>query len=271
MAIDKKKLQALLTQIENDEKQSEASKYIWKPKEGLNNVRIVPYKFNPDNPLVRLEFYYKIGGKNYLAPCGFGKPDPIQEFVEKLRSSGVQSQRAIAKELEAKPRTYVPIIVRGEEDRGVRFWGFGATVYKQLLKLMLDPDWGDITSLTEGNDIKIEFKKESNKKNKDGKSFPETTITPIPRKSPVVDPKNKELMAKVEDQVDIMTIWPLPEYDELKSALDRYLNPETDSSDSSDPSDEDADDTAPVSVSDENVIQGSKKDPGQEFAEFFGK
>ena len=32
-------------------------------------------------------------------------------------------------------RTYVYVLVRGEESEGIKFWGFGKTVYQELLKL----------------------------------------------------------------------------------------------------------------------------------------
>lgn len=243
MPIDVQKLANRLREFQEEEKQSEASRFLWKPKEGLQTVRIVPYKFNPDSPFVELKFYYKLAGKTYLAPCTFNKPDPILEFVETLRSSGVQAQRELAKKLEPKPRTYAPIIVRGEEDQGVKFWGFGVTVYKQLLKLITDPEWGDITSLTEGNDIRIEFHKVSKKKSKDGQSFPETSITALPRKTPVVDPTKPELVQKIKEQVDILTLWNLPSYDDLKAAMDKFLNPEA-SAEAEDEAGDDVDETA---------------------------
>jgi hypothetical protein len=248
--IDVQKLADRLKKFENEEKQSEASKHLWKPKEGLQTVRIVPYKFNLDSPFIELKFYYKLAGNNYLAPCTFGKPDPILEFVETLRSSGVQAQRELAKKLEPKSRTYAPVIVRGEEEQGVRYWGFGVTVYKQLLKLITNPKWGDITSLTEGNDLEIEFHKESKKKGKDGKSFPETNITPDPRKTPVVNPTRGDLVQKIKEQVDILTCWNLPEYADLKAAMDKFLNPEAAAEAAEGEAGDDVDETAaaPASV-----------------------
>lgn len=220
-----KVLAARLKAFEEGQKANELSKLLWRPKEGVQNIRIVPYKFNPDSPFVELQFYYNLGGKHYLAPCTFGKPDPIQETVETLRSSGSNEEKLTAAKLAPTTRTYAPIIVRGEEEKGVRFWGFGVQVYKQLLKLITDPEWGDITSLTEGNDIKIEFHKVSKKIGKDGKSFPETTITPLPRRTPVVDPSRRDLMDKIKEQTDILQIFPLKTYDELKEAVDKWLHP----------------------------------------------
>lgn len=228
MAINIQKLADRLREFEDGQKASEFSKLLWKPKEGTQTVRIVPYKFNPESPFIELQFYYGIGGKHYLSPSTFGKPDPIQEVVESLRNGGSDAEKELAKKLQATPRTYVPILVRGEEGLGVRYWGFGVQVYKQLLKLMTNPHWGDITSFTEGHDLEVEFKKVSNKKNvKTGQAFPETIITPIPTKTPVVDPTRKDLFEKVKDQTEILKIFPLKSYDELKEAVEKWLNPDS--------------------------------------------
>jgi hypothetical protein len=278
MAINIQLLTSRLKEFKDDEKRSEASKFLWSPKEGPQTVRIVPYKFNPDSPFIELKFYYKLAGKTYLAPCTFGKPDPILEFVEVLRSGGSQAQRELAKKMEAKSRTYAPIILRGKEEEGVKFWGFGVTVYKSLLTLITDPEWGDITSLTDGNDIKVEFHKDSKKKGKDGKSFPETTITPSPRKSPVVDPTRSDLIQKVKEQPDLLTIWTLPEYNDLKFAMDKFLNPELASETDTEEVGEDVDETAvsietppPVSVTQQAPHGTPPADLGQAFEEFFKK
>ena len=229
MAVNVSKLAARLKEFEDGAKASEFAKLLWKPKEGTQTVRIVPYKFNPENPFIELKFYYKLGGNNYLAPCTFGKPDPIMETIESLRSSGSNEEKEIASKLSPVTRTYAPVIVRGEEDQGVRFWGFGVQVYKQLLKVMTNAKYGDITSWSDGRDIEVEFHKESNKKGKDGKSFPETTILADPSTTPVVDPTRRDLMEKIKDQTDILTIFPLKSYDELKAAIDKWLNPEEES------------------------------------------
>lgn len=226
MPVNVQKLAERLKQFEDGAKASEFAKLLWKPKEGTQTVRIVPYKFNPENPFIELKFYYKLGGNNYLAPCTFGKPDPILETIEALRASGSNEEKEIASKLAPATRTYAPIIVRGEEDQGVRFWGFGVQVYKQLLKLMTNAKYGDITSWTEGRDIEVEFHKESKKKGKDGKSFPETTILADPNTTPVVDPTRRDYMEKLKEQTDILTIFPLKSYDELKAAVEKWLNPD---------------------------------------------
>jgi hypothetical protein len=149
------------------------------------------------------------------------------EVIETLRSSGSVEEKELASKLNPTIRTYAPVIVRGEEDMGVRFWGFGIVVYTQLLKLTTKPAmWGDITSLTDGNDLEVEFHKVGKKKNNKGESFPDTTITPYPTKSPVVDPTRRDLIEKVKDQTDINQIFPLKSYEELKNIVEKWLHPE---------------------------------------------
>lgn len=227
MALNIAKYAARLKDMEDGSKSSEFSKLKWSPKEGKQIIRIVPYKFDPANTIIELKFYYKIGGKNYLAPCTFGKPDPILEKVEQLRSSGILEDKELAKTIEPKTRFYAPIIVRGEEELGVRYWGFGVQVWKQLVKLVSSEDWGDITSFSDGNDLSIEFAKVGQKKNAKGESFPETTIIPCPKKTPAVDPSRRDLMEKLKDQRNILDIFPLKSYDELKQAFNDWLYPET--------------------------------------------
>ena len=64
-----------------------------------------------------------------------------------------------AKAWRTKLRTFVPVVVRGEEGEGVRFWGFGKTVYQEILGY-IGPDYGDITDPTSGRDLTIEYKSE---------------------------------------------------------------------------------------------------------------
>ena len=101
---------------------------LWKPQPGKTQVRIVPYKHNKETPFVELFFHYDLGKKSYLSPVSFGRPDPIEEFADKLKSSGNRDDWKLGRKLEAKMRTFAPVVVRGEEKEGVKFWGFGKTV-----------------------------------------------------------------------------------------------------------------------------------------------
>jgi len=192
---------------------------LWKPQPGSQVVRIVPYKFNRDNPFIELYFHYDLGGKNYLSPISFGRPDPIEEFAQKLKSAGSKDDYRLGRKIEAKMRTFAPVVVRNEEKEGVRFWGFGKTVYQELLSIIADPDYGDITDAVSGRDVAVEFKTAE----ETGKSFPSTSIRVKPNQTPITEDASV-LEAIKETQKNITEIYQERSYDELTQALNDYLN-----------------------------------------------
>lgn len=203
---------------------------LWKPKEGSTTIRIVPWSERPDNPFVELYFHY-LGGRTTLSPLTFDEPDPIMEFCQELRAGGGLSKEewSETRKFEAKPRTFVPVIVRGEEDRGVRWWGFGKTIFKELLAVIDDPEYGDITHPKTGRDIKVTFVP----KEKSPTSFPQTSIRVSPNRTPISD--DKEFLKKVlTEQPDIYEAYNKPTYDELKKKLDDYLAPVAEEDDDDD-------------------------------------
>ena len=192
---------------------------LWKPQPGTQVLRIVPYKFNADNPFIELYFHYDLGGKNYLSPISFGRPDPIEEFAQKLKSTGSKDDYRLGRKVEAKMRTFAPVVVRGEEKEGVRFWGFGKTVYQELLSIIADPDYGDITDPVSGRDVAVEFKTAE----ETGKSFPSTSIRVKPNQTPITEDA-AVLESIKESQKNITEIYQERSYDELTQALNDYLN-----------------------------------------------
>ena len=192
---------------------------LWKPSPGNQIVRIVPYKFNKDNPFIELYFHYDLGGKNYLSPISFGRPDPIEEFAQKLKGTGSKDDYRLGKKVEAKMRTYVPVVVRGEESQGVKFWGFGKTVYQELLSIIADPDYGDITDQVSGRDVAVEFKTAE----ETGASFPSTSIRVKPNQTPITEDASM-MESLTENQKNITDIYQELSYDELTNALNEYLN-----------------------------------------------
>ena len=198
----------------------------WKPEPGTQVVRIVPYKHNKDNPFIELFFHYNLGNnKTYLSPLSFGRPDPVAEFADKLKSTGNKDEWIQGKRLEPKMRTFAPVIVRGKESEGVKFWGFGKTVYQELLSVIADPDYGDITDITNGRDIGIERQTPAEAGNQYGK----TTIRVKPNQSPLVDDSG-QLESLLENQSNLTELYTEPSYDDLKEVLQNYLNPSDDAS-----------------------------------------
>ena len=203
---------------------------LWKPQPGKTQIRIVPYKFNKDNPFVELFFHYQLGNnKTYLSPASFGRPDPVEEFANKLKSTGVKDEWIQGKRLEPKMRTFAPVVVRGKESEGVKFWGFGKTVYQELLGVIADPDYGDITDATNGRDIGIDRQTPAEAGNQYGK----TTVRVKPNQTAITE-DSEQLQSIFDNQSDLTELYNEPTYDELKEVLQNFLNPseETEATDS---------------------------------------
>tara|TARA_R100000697_G_C5434956_1_gene193767 strand:+ start:140 stop:886 length:747 start_codon:yes stop_codon:yes gene_type:complete len=217
MAID---LDAIRKKLTNLQTTTGKQNNLWKPEPGKQTIRIVPYQYNKDNPFQELYFHYNLGKKIYLSPVTFGKADPVVEFCEQLKSSGNKEDWQMARKMEPKMRTYVPVIVRGQESEGVKFWGFGKTVYQELLSIIADPDYGDITDLMNGRDVTVEFIAAEG-----AGSFPKTSIRVKPNQTQATD--NKDVASKITDgQKEITEIFKEVSYDDLKQALQEWLDPQ---------------------------------------------
>mgnify|MGYP002507805970 FL=1 len=214
MAID---LNAIRNRLNSLQTKVQKTDNLWKPTPGKQQVRILPYIHNPNNPFIELYFHFDLGGKNVISPISFGEADPIVEFAEKLKASGNRDDWNLAKQLTPKMRTDVPVLVRGEESEGVKFWGFGKQVYQELLGFFADPDYGDLTDPVNGRDVTVDFKTAAEV----GKSYPETSIRVKPNTTSISEDKNILEMAK--EQIDLSTMFKRMSYDEMESMLQQWL------------------------------------------------
>jgi hypothetical protein len=150
----------------------------------------------------------------------FGRPDPIVEFAEKLKRTGDTDDWKAGKKMEPKLRTFVPVIVRGKENEGVKFWGFGKTVYQDILGYIADPDYGDITEPMTGRDIVLDVTsaEESNA------AYPTTAIRIKPTQTKLSDDA-ATMQSFLENQKNITELYSELSYAELKSVLENWLNP----------------------------------------------
>lgn len=217
MALDLSKIKGRLESLKNT---GTKTKHLWKPNKGKNTIRIIPYKHNPENPFIELLFHYGINNKTFLSPASFGRPDPIVELANKLKKTGDKEEWKEGRKIEPKMRTYVPILVRGQESEGVKFWGMGKTVYQEILGIISDPDYGDITDLSTGRDLVVDFKDTA----ETGKSFPETSVRAKPAVSKAFDPNNTAIRESIKNMIDFLTLYPELSYQELAREMDIWLN-----------------------------------------------
>lgn len=216
MGIDLEAIKRRVAELSGVKKTS--SVQLWKPSLGEHKVRCLPWKNSPDGqPFAERWFYYIGENAGILAPNQFGKPDPINDLIRKLYSSGKPDDRLLAKKLQPKMRCYAPVIVRGEEDKGVQVWAFGKLVYQRMLGFFLDEEVGDILSPTEGFDLKVSITKQP------GKQFNDTTVDPARRPSKLHDDsKTAEQWLNSIPNLDDM--YRLKSTQEIETVLNNWLN-----------------------------------------------
>ena len=225
MAIDLDAIRKKLNQLSGN---SSKRNTMWRPQEGEETtVRLLSFPDNDGQPFKERWFYYNIGNNpGLLAPNQFGKPDPVQELINKLRDDGSKESYELAKKLYPKMRCYAPVLVRGEEDKGVRIWAFGKTVYQSLLNIMLDEDYGDITDPSDGRDVKVVCTKAP------GRMWASTEVRPR-GKSSALSSDTGQAKSWIDSVPDLDDLYTLKSYEELEKIVNDWLNG-TDSDESED-------------------------------------
>lgn len=218
MAIDFDAIRKKLSQLSGTNNRKSMT---WRPTEGEDaTIRLLSFQDNDGQPFQERWFYYNIGNNpGLLAPYQFNKPDPIQELITKLRDDGAKESYELAKKLYPKMRCYAPVIVRGEEDKGVRIWSFGKTVYQSLLNIMLDEDYGDITDPEDGRDVKVICTKAP------GRMWATTEVRPRGKSSPLSS-DSKQTQNWTNNIPDLSDMFELKSYDELEKIVNDWINGE---------------------------------------------
>ena len=190
----------------------------WKPKqEGKYQIRFVPSKINKDNPFQEIFMHYGVGKYPIVALTNWGEKDPIVEFTKQLRKTNDPENWRLSKKLDPKLRVFAPVIVRGEEEKGVRLFEFSKTIYLELLSIADDEDYGDFSDVAEGFDFVVNASKVQ-----DRPGFA-LSLRPKPKQTPL----SKDA-SQIEDWLENQPLlleerYHYP-YDKLKEELQKFLS-----------------------------------------------
>ena len=218
MGIDFEKMKAKREALEN---RGNGKSVFWRPEDGEQTIRLLPT--SDGDPFKQYWFHYNLGkNPGFLSPKkNFGENDPLDDFIKQLYKDGSDDSIKMAKNLSARQRFFSPVIVRGEEGEGVRLWGYGKMAYKELLNLVLNPEYGDITDVNEGTVLVINYGKPA------GAQFPQTTITPRRRPSKLSEKEN-EVNVLLDSIPNFDEVFEKKTPQEVQSMLDEFLLGEED-------------------------------------------
>ena len=220
MALDMAKMKAKLQELESGGK-TKSDNVWWRPQEGDQDIRLVPTE--DGDPFKVYHFHYNLGegarGGILCPKRQFGDNCPVCDFASKLWQEGTEESKKMAKSLFVRQRFFSPVIVRGEEEQGVKIWGYGKTIYETLLGLVLNPDYGDITDVDSGVDFTLNYTLPKTKG-----AFPQTNLVPKRKSSALASSKSavKEILEQVPE---IDSLFQRKSPADVKNILEAFLNP----------------------------------------------
>ena len=223
MGLDIARIRARLDTVKNNGK---AGGSFWRPKDGTQAIRIVPTA--DGDPFKDYWFHYNLGPEQkggLLCPKkNHGDDCPICTFKDTLWKEFNETQdpdtMKLAKDMSPRQRFFSPVLVRGEENEGVRVWGYGKEAYTSLLNLVLNPEYGDITDVDDGTDLTLTYGKPP------GANFPKTTLTPRRRTNPLCDEAvggDAECNRLLENIPNFDSLFVQKSASEVQQALDAFV------------------------------------------------
>jgi hypothetical protein len=198
----------------------------WRPIDGEQDIRIVPTA--DGDPFKEMWFHYNVEKGGFLCPKrNFDDGCPVCEFASQLWREGVDNNddhsKKMAKNLFVRQRFFSPVMVRGEEELGIRVWGYGKTAYENLLTLVLNPEYGDITDTEAGTDLTMTYGKPP------GASFPQTKLVPRRRSSALCADMTPDKCAELLDSIpEFSGLFERKSAADVQTILDNFVNSQVD-------------------------------------------
>lgn len=218
--MDIKAVQERLKQLEGGSSSENKTKIdysvYWRPtEEGDYTIRILPNKKDPKYPFEDVELYWNLKNKP-ISPKAWGEEDIVEDYRIKLFKKGTDEAKKIAKNLFPSNKSYAQIIVRGEEDNGVRILELGFNQVKALLKYATNPEYGDFTDEVNGYDFTVTATR------KEGNKTLTLSFVPARNNSPISS--DKKLVKKwLTEQPDVLEHLWKPDESYLKKILKEYI------------------------------------------------
>lgn len=174
---------------EEADKRAEGGSYDFKYlqlEEGPNTLRILPPFGNKDTCWVQCKMSYNVGPKNkVVVPLAqFGKPCPLQDEIDRLYKAGDEASKKEADAMAPKNRVFIWVIDRAHEELGPQLWNANQPIFRDILAIMADPDYGDITDPEKGTDLNVTYTPKEKTSNK----FPDWKILARRNPSPLGNP-----------------------------------------------------------------------------------
>lgn len=243
MGIDLDELRKKYLESSNTDENGDFLSKFLNIQEGTNLVRILPDK--EERPFYAETKIHRVphgdnGVKNFHCRKVHGEKCPLcdayyglWDMVNKgnLSPDAKKKAEALARQIKPRDRFYMNVVDRETGD--VKILSIGIILFKKIVSMMVDPDYGDITDLATGHDFKIV-------KEMDGQ-WPKYDQSAARPKSTEAGSK-ADISGWMESLHDIHGLVKLEEFDDVKAAAEELLPSSTNESSLRQPESKEVDD-----------------------------
>lgn len=259
-------LEKLKRVFEAEKNNSDGSMNWWRPKAGINTVRILPAT-DPEDifffPTARHkidEDYFYCLHYDKDSDTGRGKKCPVCETRKRLFRSGDPTLIKIAKDIKAKKQFLMNLVDRDPAGDPAKVFIFaaGVKINDKICSSMID-DNIDITNIDDGYDFIV--KKEEGPKTENG-TFPSYDNSKAKRQSSPLHEDTEVVRKILEARNDLKSVPRFDTPEVLQNAIDSYIKNLTEGSSKNEKFyDEDApaEETAPSQKAKTNISDFKKK------------
>lgn len=162
----------------------------WKPEEGQNHLRILPWEDDDFYLEAKTHFVPGAGerGRGQLVRCMDDQACPLCKATDQLAKSSDEEEREIARRLQSTYVYYMNIVDLKNPDAGTQVWRtYATTLVLDLVAISCDPDWGNFADLRSGRNLTLSMEKKGNS--------PSYTATFKPKQSKI----EKSYMDEIKD------------------------------------------------------------------------
>lgn len=234
IAAIKKKIADLSSQNQRRSGAAQSGEKItyFKPQMGPNELRFLPYDNGSGQPFQQIDYYDcpELTERRTPTPTQFALPDPVAELLAQLEEGRSDDATwRLLRKLRIKESNYAPLIVRGQEDKGVQIWELNQTVLNQIYGVLAHPDYSDEDMFDPkvGFDFTVTCGDSGKVTTFKGKEYVVKSYDVTPRRKPSVLAKTQkerdDIVASIPDLEAQFKRYVMSEED-LKVAVVNFLN-----------------------------------------------
>lgn len=136
--------------------ESKSGGVFWKVPQGKSEIRILPPMKGRETFYEEALYHYEIGTHGFHCNTSVGKKCLICIRIKKWEESSSPRKNKLAALISPIERYYANIVNMKNTAAGVMVWSMPKSVLNELLSIFMDPDYEDITDVTNGFNLIVE-------------------------------------------------------------------------------------------------------------------